>query len=134
MKRTTLVLAYMTYLCLSHSYAALSTEASIEPIKKTYSETSTAKEIEKKSLELIPNVELELTVNYEKMKLEVKASGFEHVSRDWIIFQAKGKPLSKISTTQVIDEIELQNFEPGEYILMIKEKDNRALFKSFKLD
>jgi len=109
---------------------ANSTDPSANNVKPTTVETS---EKEKEVMAHMADRSLQLTVNAVAQKLLVSLSGSEE-KLDWVIFQPKGEVISRISTSSKIDEIEIANLDAGKYVLMIKDADNRTLFKAFSLN
>lgn len=99
----------------------------IEYNKDSKTSASTAKKI----VELIPGRELSVKVNVEKNILNVNLTGTAE-NLEWIIFQPKGKLISRISTTSKFDEIKIDNLTAGKYVLLIKDTSGRMLFRSFE--
>ncbi len=87
----------------------------------------------KEEIKTIPNRALALTLNSKNKTLGVHLSG-KVENLEWVIFQPKGKVISRISTSSRIDEIKVDNLTPGKYVLMIKDSENRRLFKAFELN
>ncbi len=99
----------------------------IEFNKDSKASSSATKEI----VELIPGRELSVKVNVEKNILNVNLTGTSE-NLEWIIFQPKGKLISRISTTSKFDEIKIDNLTAGKYVLLIKDTSGRMLFRSFE--
>ena len=70
-------------------------------------------------------------MNVEKNILNVNLTGTAE-NLEWIIFQPKGKLISRISTTSKFDEIKIDNLTAGKYVLLIKDTSGRMLFRSFE--
>jgi len=100
-------------------------------VEKTADNVATTKT--KEVVELLPGRSLQLVVNNNRETLEVNLSG-ETENLEWVIFQPKGKVISRISTTSKINEIKINNLSSGKYVLMIKDTKNRTLFKAFTLN
>lgn len=100
------------------------------PITKEKVEITTSKTTVKKEIKTIPNRTLKVEVLEEKELLHISLSG-QNEKLDWIIFQPKGKVLSRITTSTKIDEIKIDNLDSGLYVLMIKDPQGRMLYKSF---
>jgi len=79
----------------------------------------------------IPDASLQLVVDAEKEVLKVTLEGQLTHELDWVLFQPKGSVISRISTTSKINQIKISTLEDGDYVLMIKDLDGRALFQSF---
>ncbi len=92
-----------------------------------------AKKDAKELVELLPGRQLLLTVNDNNQTLDVKLSGAAE-NLEWVIFQPKGEVISRISTSSKIDEIKINNLAAGRYVLMIRDQQNRTLFKAFELN
>jgi len=87
----------------------------------------------KELVEILPGRQLVLSVNDKNQTLEVKLSG-KAENLEWVIFQPKGEFISRISTSSIIDEIKVDNLAAGQYVLMIRDEQNRTLFRSFELN
>ena len=79
----------------------------------------------------IPNRTLELQLVPDKDLLLVNLSGYDGEVLDWMIFKPKAEVKSRISTTDLIDEIKINKLDPGKYIIMIKDQQGRILHQSF---
>jgi len=84
----------------------------------------------KKVMEFMAGRKLEITVNNSNNKLLVNLTGANE-TLDWVIFQPKGKVISRISTSTKIDEIKIDNLTSGKYVLMIKDAYGRTIFQAF---
>jgi len=84
----------------------------------------------KKVMEFMAGRKLEITVNNSNNKLLVNLTGANE-TLDWVIFQPKGKVISRISTSTKIDEIKIDNLTSGKYVLMIKDASGRTIFQDF---
>ena len=78
----------------------------------------------------IPGKTLAVELNQNKGLLEVKLTGSAE-QLDWILFQPKGEVISRISTSTKIDEIKIENLDKGSYMLMVKDKKGRVLYRAF---
>ena len=134
MKRTTILLACLTLLGTSLINAA-SNPLSHES-EKVEVATPTFKNMKKVPvvLNLIPNASLSLTLNKSKKKIQVLSTGLDDQIKDWIIYQTDSAVLTRISTTNKIDEIKVDGFEKGQYYLMVKDKKGQALIQKFNID
>lgn len=92
-----------------------------------------AKSTSKEEVKIIPNRVLEISLNKKNKTLAVDLSG-KAENLEWVIFQPKGKVISRISTSSRIDKIKVDNLTAGKYVLMIKDSENRRLFKAFELN
>ena len=82
------------------------------------------------TLERIPGRTLAVEVDRKRENLKVDLSGADE-KLDWILFQPKGKVISRLSTSAKIDEIKIDNLESGQYVLMVKDGSGRTLFQVF---
>jgi len=86
---------------------------------------------EKAHIYKIPDAKLILESDLANEVLKVSLDGVVTNKLDWVIFQPKGETISRISTDSLINEIKIDNLASGEYVLMIKDSEGRALFQSF---
>lgn len=84
-----------------------------------------------KTISGIPNGKLDLSVNIESNSLEISLTGVANQNLEWIIYKPKGKVISRISTSSVINEILIDGLENGDYVLMIKDTQGRILYQPF---
>jgi len=94
--------------------------------------TKKPKSAERTILEVIPNVQLDLTYSKRFEVLTVELDGLIETPLEWVIFQPKGPVISKISTISKINEIDISRLAPGSYVLMLKDASGRAIFKKFE--
>ena len=121
------VIACLTFCGISNAYANTIITASKDTDKgKTIVKEESKKE--KAIIEVIPNMTLDIKV--EKANLRVNLKGNSE-KLDWIIFQPKGKVISRLTTTSKITEIKTDNLEKGKYVLMVKDASGRTLFRAF---
>lgn len=85
---------------------------------------------EKAFVTAIPGKTLAVELNQNKGLLEVNLTGSAE-QLDWILFQPKGEVISRISTSTKIDEIKIENLDKGSYMLMVKDKKGRVLYRAF---
>ena len=129
MKRTTFL---GLFLCLGIGSIKGANIAEHQPIKGTeFISKIPGTTAKKEPIKLIPAVKLSLTVNEYLKKLQLQSSGLDGSLKEWTIFKPKGPVISKMSTKAVFDEVDIKNFSKGKYLLMIKDLQGRALFRSF---
>jgi len=138
MKRTISVLACLTVLCTSQ-LVAKSTVATTQPndldtLSKLDAKEPSEKEAaaEKNILLLIPSADLTLTQDEKQGVLKVSLDRVNTDNLQWIIFQPKGEVISRLSTPSNINEIKIATLEKGDYVLMIKDDQGRAIFRNFE--
>lgn len=86
---------------------------------------------EKALIYKIPDAKLLLEADLINEVLKVSLDGVVSDNLEWVIFQPKGETISRISTNSMINQIKIDNLAVGEYVLMIKDSEGRALFQSF---
>jgi len=99
--------------------------------KNKATELTTKTNSEKEAVVFIPHRKLDVELISSLDLLRINLTG-QSEQLDWIIFQPKGEVISRISTSTKIDEIKLNNLELGQYVLMIKDKKGRMLYKMFE--
>jgi len=122
------VWACLALFFVNNSEAATSIEKITSSV--VVSEGDEKSKTEVKVMEFMTGRKLQLILNPSSKKLLVNLSGADE-KLEWIIFQPKGKVISRISTSSKIDEIEIDNLETGKYVLMIKDASGRTLFQAF---
>ena len=140
MKRTISVMACLAVFCTSQlvalSVATITTKDlgtlanSIDAIEDSLVVIDPAEK--KDVLLLIPSVELVLEKDETKGILKVSLKGEQTQNLEWVIFKPKGEVISRLSTNSKINEIKISNLEGGDYVLMIKDEEGRALFRNFE--
>ncbi len=140
MKRTISVMACLAVFCTSQlvalSVATITTKDlgtlanSIDAIEDSLALIDPAEK--KDVLLLIPSVELVLEKDETKGILKVSLKGEQTQNLEWVIFKPKGEVISRLSTQSKINEIKISNLEGGDYVLMIKDEEGRALFRNFE--
>lgn len=136
MKRTISTLACLALLCTSPLVAktAIATTAAtgFDSLSNAITPETKNPAPEKEVLHTIPSVSLEVVMDSEHEVLKVSLEGEVLKNLDWVIFQPKGDIISRHSTSSKINEIKINTLEKGTYVLMIKDSEGRALFRSFK--
>lgn len=135
MKRTISTLACLTLLCSSHLVAktalsTITTEGFAAGIESVTPETKDPV-VEKEILLTIPSVSLNVIMDQENEVLKVSLKGEVAKNLDWVIFKPKGEVISRHSTTSKINEIKINTLEKGTFVLMIRDSEGRALFRTF---
>ena len=87
-------------------------------------------EATKNLVELIPDSQLSVSSDDNPDLLKIVLKG-DVDNLTWIIFQPKGKVISRLETSEKIDEIKIANLEKGDYILMLKDNEGRMLYSPF---
>ena len=82
------------------------------------------------AVEVIPDMTLRVAMDSSGCNLNVDLSG-NNEELTWIIFQPKGRVISRLTTTSKINEIRINNLEKGHYVLMVKDQNGRMLFQTF---
>ncbi len=90
--------------------------------------------IPKKVIEFIPNAVLLTTMNVDEQLLEIKTEGMLAEERDWIIYNKDRSYVSRVTTSTAINVIKTDELVPGEYVLMIKDKEERMLLSEFVIN
>ena len=103
-----------------------STKGAINPVSVI--ETSANKP---KSVELIPDYVLTVELSKDQKFLVVNLDMDKSKKLDWIIMEKGGKLISRVKTSQSIDEIKVAKLTKGEYVLMIKDTEGRMLYDTF---
>ena len=103
-----------------------STKGAINPVSVI--ETSANKP---KSVELIPDYVLTVELSKDQKFLVVNLDMEKSKKLDWIIMEKGGKLISRVKTSQSIDEIKVAKLTKGEYVLMIKDTKGRMLYDTF---
>ncbi len=130
MKRTISVWACLAIVALSPLRAKELDTLSSAPSKST--EVDTSEPAEKPTeLHLIPDIQLDLKQDVRNEVLDVTLKGSDSAQLEWVIFQPKGAVISRIKTSSKINEIKIGNLTAGDYVLMIKDEEGRALFQTF---
>lgn len=135
MKRTISVLACLTLMYTSQLAATDSTSTTILVEKtnttKPDGNSASPRNSEKDEIKIIPDVSLNLSLDNKKSVLKVELSGSTDEYYEWVIFQNKGKVISRHTTSSKINEIKIDTLQQGKYVLMLKDDRGRALFKTF---
>ena len=103
-----------------------STKGVINPVSVI--ETSAKKP---KSVELIPDYVLTVELSKDQKFLVVNLDMDKSKKLDWIIMEKGGKLISRVKTSQSIDEIKVAKLTKSEYVLMIKDTEGRMLYDTF---
>lgn len=122
------VLACLVFAGISNAYANDAIYNIGDKENKTLVKKTTKKTMS--TLERIPGKTLAIEVDIKRENLKVELSGADE-KLDWIIFQPKGKVISRLSTSTKIDEIKIDSLDSGQYVLMVKDASGRTLFQVF---
>jgi len=132
MKRTISVLACLAVFCTSQ-LVAKSTVATTQPNDlDTLTKLDAKEPAEKAVLLLIPSADLTLEKDEKQGVLKVSLDRMDTENLQWVIFQPKGEVISRLSTPSNINEIKIDALEKGDYVLMIKDDQGRAIFRTFE--
>lgn len=136
MKRTIFIGACLV-LIHAAQLKATETDSTATVIQPEFENTSTAvepKTSDKEMITFIPDRNLNLAVSEDNKTLFVELSGGHTEKLSWIIFQPKGKVISRIESQNNFNEIEVDTLQSGNYILMIKDAEGRLLYQKFSLE
>ena len=136
MKRTTSIVACLALIVSSH-LSAISSIITTNPIDTNSIADTKEPPIDKnesmakEELLVIPHLNLSIDVDERNELIKVEMNGKTSEYLQWVIFQPNDKIISRHTTSSNINEIKISTLDQGDYVLMVKDEQGRALFYKF---